>query len=239
MPNQRLSTQSTIIIILVVLLIAGVAHANSYDLNGDGVVDIQDIMLVASHWGENRVQQPISIHNTNVVGGYLVGEVINNTEHNVRYISIDVAFYDSSRYLVCTRGLGYTNANILAPGGKTSFDMYIDQYLCPHFASYDMGARYNLSDTPPTSFEVITHAVSYDSGALYVSGVVYNQYDQAYENAETHVTLYDANGSVIGVNSTYKELFSPEEEWSFSVTFREWAGKPNTIDHYSIQAVPQ
>ena len=170
---------------------------------------------------------------------YIVGEVLNNTNSNVQFVRINVTLRDASGNVV---GLDYSYAkiDILPPNTKSPFLVIFFDPL--PWETYETAVTWDKTSQPAYFLEILSHTPYFDSlDAYHVVGEVKNPYTHALQFVKVLLTVYDANGQVIGVDYVYTDptTLSPGQAVAFDVSAYFWKYKPDRskIHSYSIQAV--
>ncbi len=166
---------------------------------------------------------------------YLVGEVRNDTSLNAEFVKINASLLDASGEIVYAKH-SYAKIGILTPGEVSPFLIIFSDP--PEWASYDLAVVWKATVRQLYSLEILTSELSLDDDAAYhVMGKVKNQHDEQSKFIEAFVTLYDADGEVIGVGSSYatpSEL-EPGQTAFFDTKITFWKHKPDTskvASHY-------
>jgi hypothetical protein len=226
----------------------GTPYIARYDVNRDGIINIEDVMLVAAHWRAEAIPTPtpeVRILSTNVftstIGSlYLVGEVENGSTSSIEYTRIGIAFEDDADRLVYG-DYDYADIDIIAPGGKSPFWSIWAGDL-PSWTFYETAVTDRATGDSPIPFEILNHSSSFDTfGDFHVTGQVRNQYDQPYTYVEAFVTMYDAAGKVIGVGHSYvdPDTLEPDATGVFDVEIWTWKGEPDQsiVAGYDLQVL--
>jgi len=158
---------------------------------------------------------------------YLVGEVRNETDLNAEFVRIDASLRDASGELVYARH-SYSDIGVISPGETSPFLVIFSDP--PEWTSYDLAVVWDATARQLYPLEVLTSALSFDDdAAFHVMGKVKNQHDEECEHIQSHVTLYDANGEVIGVESSYATPsdLNPGQVAFFDTRIYFWKYKPD------------
>jgi hypothetical protein len=159
---------------------------------------------------------------------YLVGEVRNDTHLNAEFVKINASLRDASGEIVYAKH-SYANLGILPPGETSPFLIIFSDP--PEWASYDLAVDWDATARQLYPLEILTSELSLDDDAAYhVMGKVKNQYDEGSKFIQAYVTLYDANGEVVGTDSSYatpSEL-DPGQIAFFDTRIYFWKHKPDT-----------
>jgi hypothetical protein len=135
----------------------------------------------------------------------LVGEVVNRSGATVTFVKVIVSYYDAGGALIATDS-GYTELDELLPEEMSPFEVLtldaptgIAQYET--FVEFDRARR-----EPLRGFDVSLGSVRTNSvGSLRITGEVRNNTAVEAEFVRVIAALYDGNGTVIRVDSTYAE----------------------------------
>ena len=157
----------------------------------------------------------------------VVGEVQNNLKANIGSVKILATFYDAKNNTIGTR-FTYTELNILKPGQKAPFDIYLLLNL-----STDIPARYELTlsyvetgEEPVAELEILNRTSSIDEQGYHkISGEVQNKGLRKTYAVKIICTYYDPEGKVIAVSHAY---VSPKIEAGEKASF-ELSSKPHKI----------
>lgn len=180
----------TLPIILVLTLSAiGVSAPHRVTAAQSGGVDVVSSSSYTSRTGSLRV----------------VGEVVNNTSETVEFVKVIVSLRAGDDRVVAT-DTAYTDVSELLPGETSPFQsLTLDPP--PGIARYELTVEYRRASRQPLrGFEVEVGSVRRGStGSLRITGEVRNGTAVAAEFVQVLAALYDANGTVIRVDSTYSE----------------------------------
>lgn len=152
---------------------------------------------------------------------HIVGEVKNDTNHDLRFVKVSAALYDSGGRLLDTE-FTYVTLGILPAHDKACFHL-----LLPEPASW---TRYEFADVeywddanPPPNLLVSNHSGSYDStfGWYEIIGQVRNNEGQRLEYVSPVGTLYNQAGTVLGCTFSYVTgtHLDPGQKSSFEMLF--------------------
>jgi len=170
---------------------------------------------------------------------YIVGEVLNNTGSNVRFVKIYGTLRNGSGNVVGS-DYTYSDISILSPQMTSPF-MLIFSDVQP-WSTYELNVVWSTTSEYPRVLEVLNRTSYFDSlHAFHVVGEVRNQFTSTREYVEAYVTMYDSAGKVIGVGSTYTnpEHIAPGQTASFDVDCYFWKYKPSRskVARYLLQVV--
>jgi hypothetical protein len=158
---------------------------------------------------------------------YLVGEVRNDTHLDAEFVRIDASLRDASGEVVYAKH-SYSKIGILAPGATSPFLIIFSDL--PEWASYDLAVVSRATARQLYPLEVLSSELSLDDdAAFHVMGKVKNQYDEQCKFIQAYVTLYDANGEVIGTDSSYATPsdLNPGRVAFFDTRIYFWKHKPD------------
>jgi hypothetical protein len=158
---------------------------------------------------------------------YLVGEVRNDTHLNAEFVKINASLRDASGEIVYAKH-AYAKIGILPPGEISPFLIIFS--APPEWASYDLAVAYRATARQLYPLEVLSSELSLDDdAALHVMGKVKNPYDEECKSIQAYVTLYDANGEVIGTDSSYATPsdLNPGRVAFFDTRIYFWKYKPD------------
>jgi hypothetical protein len=164
---------------------------------------------------------------------YVVGEVLNTTGDNLRFVEILASFYDGDGQLVGT-GSTFSELSIVEPGGIAPFKLAtLDPP--PSLADYKLRVDYLTTSQDPLRLEVVNHSGSLaESGWYIVSGEVRNPYDFAVKFPEIVATYYNATHQVVRVEVAFSALdvLQAGEVSPFEVVLVD---PPADLHHYALQ----
>lgn len=168
---------------------------------------------------------------------YIVGEVRNDTSSNVEYVEISGTLRDGSGNVVDS-GSSYSMVDILTPGMTSPF--LIMFWDAPAWASYDLQVTWDSTSDQPYALEVLNSTSYFDSSdAFHVVGEIRNQYAEQRNWVRAFVTMYDAQGQVIGADYAYTnpDELNPGQAASFDVEVYSWKYKPDRskLASYGLQ----
>ena len=139
---------------------------------------------------------------------YVLGEVYNNTTHIVRYMRVDVIFYDGNGREI-TSDFAYTYLTTLFPGERACFHATMDEPA--GWRTYQIHGSYSLGAVSDPGLITSNLVGAIDtSGAYRVSGSVANAGSKPVRNVAPTTTLYNGDGYVIGCSYTYIDTVTLE-----------------------------
>ena len=137
---------------------------------------------------------------------YIVGEVRNDTGHNVELVKITARYFGADDELLGLE-FGYTLLDILTPGQRSPFA--ITSLVPP--AGYD---HYTLEVEASATEEQPLPGLTIESpevespplpGSRSISGIVRNGSGDAVEGLQIVATVYDQSGTVVAAGSGYAD----------------------------------
>ncbi len=159
---------------------------------------------------------------------YLVGEVRNDTSLNTEFVKINASLRDAAGEIVYAKH-SYSKIGILTPGETSPFLIIFSDP--PEWVSYDLAVVWGTTVRQLYPLEILTSELSLDADAAYhVMGKVENPYDEQCRFIQAYVALYDDNGKVIGVDSSYATPsdLEPGQSAFFDTKIYFWKHKPDT-----------
>jgi len=237
---------ATVLVMLVVTVpaVGQGSYVARYDVNADYVINVQDVMLVASHWNAEISPPPppevyvvsSNVFDNDVPNGdpydlldatFVVGEVYNGSDS---FVTVDSfwALYDVYGRLV-DADEGYDQLTPIPPGMRGPFWNWT---AGRDWADYQVGMIwYEVTQRTPL-LEVLSQTTYFDEFAYFhVDGEFRNSLDVPITGIDQVVTLYDAAGEVIGVGGSYIGFgadVNPGETRTFGARVRYWEGRPDT-----------
>jgi hypothetical protein len=100
----------------------------------------------------------------------------------------------------------------------------------PTWASYELVVTWDAASRSPHPLEVLNSTSYFDSyNEYHVVGEIRNQYGESRTFVKAFVTLYDANGEVIGADYSYTnpDDLAPGQTASFDTGVYFWKHKPD------------
>lgn len=138
------------------------------------------------------------------IGSYwIVGEAQNNSTQPVRSVNIIATFYNDAGEVVGTKTT-YTDLDILLPAQKGPFKILADDN--PQAARYELQLEARPSAPPETHLQILSANDRADDSYLHIAGEVANQGSAPVEFVKIVATIYDDQGRVVDVDSTYSSL---------------------------------
>ncbi|WP_051963008.1 fibronectin type III domain-containing protein [Mesoaciditoga lauensis] len=136
--------------------------------------------------------------------GYLnvIGVVQNDGTENLKYVEIDATFYDKNNNVVGSN-FTYTYMDILTPGQKSPFDVFISKPA--NYDHYKLSLSYEeTTDEPFQGLKIqgVTHHTD-NYGYYYIDGEVKNTNTTKAKYVEVVATLYDSTGKIVYAKFTY------------------------------------
>jgi hypothetical protein len=170
-------------------------------------------------------------------GGFqIVGQVANNAPLALEFVRITAQLYDDENNLLAEQD-DFVSSDLVLPGEFTPFSIVFSDGLPPGTARYDLNASARYADYAARTFYgaenfAITSQADFDeNGLLVVSGQVRNEGNLAASLTKVIVTIFDADQRVIATDTTLVDVqrLAPGESSTYSVTFVELGGTPNTF----------
>jgi len=221
---------------LIVILLAGPLPAGGqsatyqyrYDLNGDGRIDVTDLMLVSSHWGAREDEgTPLKVlNNWNFYQDSwgdpaIAGEVKNTSDLFLKGIYGFVRVYDSEGNLVASKITSdIYNDFSLNPGEVNCFVVWFDEGIGdPSTIEIEFEAREMATRNP--EYQVTDPVVVYDSHYDILAGTVTNLEDDYIALQDIRYTVYrESDGKVLACGQDWLDAphaIAPGESWEFSL----------------------
>lgn len=168
---------------------------------------------------------------------YLVGEVRNNTDSNVRFVRINATLRDSAGNVVDS-DYSYSMIDVLTPQMESPFRIIFTDP--PEWSTYELNVTWDETSEQPYPLQILNHTTYFDSyDAYHAAGEIQNQYDENRDFVAAYLTLYDASGEVIGAEYTYTnpDELTPGQTASFDAEVYFWKGKPDRslVQDYRLQ----
>lgn len=164
---------------------------------------------------------------------YVVGELLNTTGDNLRFVEILASFYDGEGQLVGT-GSTFSELGIVEPEGIAPFKL-ATLNPPPSLTDYKLRVDYLTTSQDPLRLEVVNHSGSLaESGWYIVSGEVRNPHDFSVKFPEIVCTYYTATHQVVRVEVAFSALdvLQAGEVSPFEVVLVE---PPADLHHYALQ----
>ena len=136
---------------------------------------------------------------------YVVGEVLNTTNSNIRFVKVVATFYDGAGTVIGTN-FTYTELNIIIPNDMSPFEVssYPDK-IQP--ASYRLDIEYSTtSEQPLTGLRIQSSSASVGGEYCEIVGEVSNSSNMPAEFVNIIATFYDSTGAVIDTSFTYTDI---------------------------------
>jgi hypothetical protein len=170
---------------------------------------------------------------------YVVGEVVNTTGDNLRFVEILASFYDADGQLVGT-GSTFTELSIVEAGSSAPFKLAtLDPP--PSLANYKLRTDYLTTNQALLRAEVVSHSEHVaDNGWHYIVGEIRNPNGFTVKFPKLVATYYNATHEVVRVEMAFSELdtLEPGQTSDFEVVLVDL---PGDLHHYSLaaEAVPE
>jgi hypothetical protein len=164
---------------------------------------------------------------------YIVGEILNRTDQNLRFVEILASYYDGGGQLIST-GSTFAELGVVEPGGVAPFKLAtLDPP--PSLADYKLRADFLTTGVGPLGLEVLNHSASVpDTGWYHISGEVRNPHEFPVRFPEIVATYYNPSHQVVRVEMAFAELevLQPGEVSRFEIVLVE---PPDDLHHYALQ----
>lgn len=170
-------------------------------------------------------------------GGFVVaGQVINNAASPLEFVRIQAQLYDAENRQLSSQD-DFVSSDTLLPGGYAPFSLVFSDGLPPGTVRYDLNASARYADAGthtfygPENFAVSSQAEFDANGFLVVSGQVRNDGAVPANLVKVIAVVFDDRGRVIATDTTLVDiqLLAPGQSSTFSVSFAELGGVPNTF----------
>jgi hypothetical protein len=163
----------------------------------------------------------------------IVGEVLNDSEQDLRFVEIVGTFFDGGGTLVGTDST-YAALMTVEEGSRAPFRL-MALGLPPSLANYDLRVNYVVTDEDPLRVEVLSQRAFRGEGGVYhIVGEVRNPYDHALSSVDIVATYYDAAYQVVRVEKTTAQagVLEPGQVSPFELVL---ANPPSELSHYRLQ----
>ena len=168
---------------------------------------------------------------------HIVGEVMNNTSANLRYVEITANLFNSSGTFLGS-DFTYTYLSNLPAWQKTCFEIvfYPDTPVGWTDFTFEPVSYWTDGDPQP-ALTPYNHSGSYNAtyGWYEIIGMVRNDGVVTYDYVQPIATLYNSTGTVVGCDFTFTNTYPliPGQSSSFELTFieRDYADAA----YYSLQ----
>lgn len=163
----------------------------------------------------------------------IVGEVLNTSEHDLRFVEVLASFFDGEGALIGTDS-AYAELKTVEVGSRAPFRLAAEG-LPPSLANYDLRLDYVVTDKDPLRAEVLSQrAFRGEEGGYHIVGEVRNPYDYAVRSVEIVATYYNAAYQVVRVERAYAEAerLEPGQVAPFEMVL---SSPPPDLSHYRLQ----
>lgn len=163
----------------------------------------------------------------------VVGEVVNNTRHNIRCIKVTGLFREAID-VVSTTAFAYTDLTALEPGEAAPFRVILTE-VARQVDRYELLVEYEPAEEAPLRLEILNHAGYAPSVGWYrLGGAVRNPHPFSVAGAKIVATCYDAQDDVAGVEYAFCEAstLGPGRISPFDFVILEMA---SSAHHYRLQ----
>ena len=236
--------KKTVIAVLLLALLAATGCASSDITVGTGSWDGKEGTTAEKSEAASELTDVTTKVFTNSIGTvWVVGiATVKNTGNCDLYISnsgMDIETADGK--LVDTMTLASATPTVISPGETTI--IYGEQTVSAE-GDYKVVPTYKAVEAkiPNTRYEVSDVSLSEDDlmGTLEVVGRVENGGDEDQSMIEVVVVMYDADGKVLGVMTTYTDEIAAGAKGTFKMSNIGDANKVALadIDHYDVMAYP-
>lgn len=236
--------KKTITMILLAAMLAATSCASSDITVGTGSWDGKEGTTAEKSEAASELTDVTTKVFTNSIGTvWVVGiATVKNTGNCDLYISnsgMDIETADGK--LVDTMTLASATPTVISPGETTI--IYGEQTVSAD-GDYKVVPTYKAVEAkiPNTRYEVSDVSLSEDDlmGTLEVVGRVENGGDEDQSMIEVVVIMYDADGKVLGVMTTYTDEIAAGAKGTFKMSNIGDANKVALadIDHYDVMAYP-
>jgi hypothetical protein len=182
---------------------------------------------------------PVQLHGVSQYTGkdgsqVIVGEVLNNTGDNLRFVEIMASFHDAEGRLLGT-GSAFVELTTVEIDGRAPFKL-VTQDPPPSSHNYRLHVDYIPTEHGPLHLAIDNHSArKTDSGAFQVTGQVRNSRDFPIRFAEVVASFYNAQDQVIRVEAVLceQEVVEPGQTCRFELTLED---PPVDLSHYKLQA---
>lgn len=175
-------------------------------------------------------------HRQYLDGGYytIIGEVQNTSDDPMTYVKLVTTLYDTAGQVVGV-GFTYSTLDAIPAGGRSPFEIMLDHWEGAE--SYALEVQGQAGELPRQDLTITNHYSSPSGDYLTIEGEVANQGTTPAEFVKVVVTLYDADGNVVGVAFTYTTL--DEIAPGGTSPFEIMTDRRDGFDHYDIQVQGQ
>jgi hypothetical protein len=163
----------------------------------------------------------------------IVGEVLNVSGHDLRFVEVLGTFFDSEGTLIGTDS-AYAELNTVEVGGRAPFRL-VAQGLPSSLTNYDLRVNYVTADEEPLRVEVVSQrAFRGEDGTYRIVGEVRNPHGYAVGSVEVIATYYNAAYQVVRVEKAFAEAsrLEPGQASPFELVL---ADLPPDLSHYRLQ----
>ena len=236
--------KKTVTAVLLLAMLAATGCASSDITVGTGSWDGKEGTTAEKSEAASELTDVTTKVFTNSIGTtWVVGiATVKNTGNCDLYISntgMDIETADGK--LVDTMTLASATPTVISPGETTI--IYGEQTVSAE-GDYKVVSTYKAVEAkiPNTRYEVSDVSLSEDDlmGTLEVVGRVENGGDEDQSMIEVVVVMYDADGKVLGVMTTYTDEIAAGAKGTFKMSNIGDANKVALadIDHYDVMAYP-
>ena len=163
----------------------------------------------------------------------IVGEVLNRSGSNLRFVEVMASFYDANGQLIGT-GSTFAELSTVEVGGTAPFKLST-QDLSSSFQTYQLRVDYETTGEAPLRLEILDQGGSTaDTGAYHITGEVHNPYDFAIRFPEIVASYCNSANQVVRVEMTLvaTDTLQAGQNFPFELVL---ADPPGDLSHYKLQ----
>ncbi len=171
---------------------------------------------------------------------YVVGEVENVGDKDVKFVQITATFYDENNTVVDTETT-YSGLTVIPPGFRSPFQLLIideNQIQKIHNYSLAVSSYSGVTQPLPKTLMILSNS-SYISigGLLNIVGEVKNNGSCECTFTRVMATCYDDNGKVVCIDTGYTTPYdiAPEKTAPFNLIIYDET-QSGKVTHYKLQA---
>jgi len=163
----------------------------------------------------------------------IVGEVLNDSDQDLRFVEVLGTFFDGQGSLIGTDS-AYAELKTVEVGSRAPFRLSAEG-LPPSLANYELRVNYVTTEEDPLRAEVLSQrAFRGEGGGYHIVGEVRNPYDHALRSVEIVATYYNAAYQVVRVEKAFAEAetLEPGQVAAFEIIL---SSPPPDLSHYRLQ----
>lgn len=163
----------------------------------------------------------------------IVGEVLNASEHDMRFVEVLASFFDGEGSLIGTDS-AYAELKTVEVGSRAPFQLSAEG-LPPSLANYELRVDYVTTEDDPLRAEVLSQrAFRGEEGGYHIVGEVRNPYGHPLRSVEIVATYYNTAYQVVRVEAAFAEAetLEPGQTSPFEVIL---SSPPPDLSHYRLQ----